>query len=269
MSPFPRPRRRFGQNFLVDPAAVERIAALVDAGPGCAVLEIGPGRGALTRALAARGASLAAIELDRDLVRDLRSRFASHELLLLEGDVLALEPARVLGQLEAPSGTRLVLAGNLPYNISKPLAMKLVSWHPWIERAVLMFQREVARRLTAAPGSREYGPLGILVGFYFEVTRRFELPPGAFRPAPRVTSTLTEWSPRDDTPDATLERSLRTCLAACFRHRRRTLLSNLRAHLGGDAPARRLLAACGIDGGLRAEALPPEAFLRMAERCPR
>ncbi len=264
MSPLPRARKRFGQNFLVDRRAVDRITSIVAPGPGKAVLEIGPGRGALTRALIGHGAALAAIEVDRDLVTRLRGLFGEEKLLLLEGDVLDLEPARVLEKLGVPAGVRLVVAGNLPYNISKPLALKLVDWRPWVERAVLMFQREVAQRLTASPGGRDYGPLGILTGFFFRVRRCFDLPPDAFRPAPRVTSTLTEWIPRTDAPAAEIERRLRACLAACFRHRRRTLLANLRVHLGGEETARDALAGSGIDGSRRAETVSPEEFLRLA-----
>jgi 16S rRNA (adenine1518-N6/adenine1519-N6)-dimethyltransferase len=251
-------KRRFGQNFLVDPKAIERIVQALDPGKADTVVEIGPGRGALTEALLARGVRVVAIEIDRDLAASLRANAGERPLRVIEADVLAVPLASI--------GEELAVAGNLPYNISKPVAMKLVDERAHVSRAVLMFQREVALRLTARPGTSDYGPLGVLANEVFVVERLFDIPPGAFRPRPKVVSTVTRWTRRPaGTLPGPLVEALKTILRASFAHRRQTLHKNLRAELpGGEAEAARLLAAAAIDGSLRAEAVPPEAFVRLA-----
>ncbi len=257
-------RRRFGQHFLVAPHAVERIAQALEAQRGEPLLEIGPGRGALTARLIGDAGRLAATEIDRDLAAHLRERFAESELVLFTEDVLGLSLERVRNALEA-GARRLVVAGNLPYNISKPIVMKLVREREQVDRAVLMFQREVALRLSAVPGERDYGPLGILAGQAYEIDRLFDLGPDCFRPRPRVMSTVTLWRARSDAVfTAAEEQTLRSCLAACFARRRQTLRRNLRAALGDDAAVSRLLDSTGLDGSVRAESLAPEAFRRLA-----
>ena len=254
----PPPRRRFGQNFLVDPRAVARIVEAARAGAGERVVEIGPGRGALTEALLASGLSLLAVEIDHDLASALRRRHAGAPLEIFEDDILRV----ALGSL----GDKLVVVGNLPYNISKPVAMKLVRERASIARAVLMFQREVAERLTAVPGTAAYGPLTVLAGRAFAIERLFDLPPSAFRPRPKVDSTVTRWVPRpaEQLPPA-LAPALEQVLRAAFAHRRQTLLKNLRAGLpDGAARAAGWLDAARLDGGLRAEAVSPEEFVALA-----
>lgn len=258
--PFGAPRRRFGQNFLVDASATRRIVTALAPQPGETVLEIGPGRGALTEALLRAVPSILAVEIDRDLVRFLRDRYPDERVHLIEQDVLDLS----LGSLT--SSGPLVVAGNLPYNISKPVAMKLVLERRAVARAALMFQREVADRLTAEPGTRAYGPLSVFCGRAYHVVRLFDLAPGAFRPTPKVVSSVTLWTPRanDALPDD-LVAPLRAVLGASFAHRRQTIQKNLRGALpGGDAAARALLCAAEVDGGLRAETIPPEGFVRLA-----
>ena len=259
-----RARRRFGQHFLVASHAVERIAQALEAQRGEPLLEIGPGRGALTARLIGDAGRLAATEIDRDLAAHLRERFAESELVLFTEDVLGLALERVRNALGA-GDRRLVVAGNLPYNISKPIVMKLVRERQQVDRAVLMFQREVALRLSAVPGERDYGPLGILAGQAYEIDRLFDLGPDCFRPRPRVTSTVTLWRARSDAVlTAAEEQTLRSCLAACFARRRQTLRRNLRAALGDDAAVNRLLDSADLDGSARAESLAPEAFRRLA-----
>jgi 16S rRNA (adenine1518-N6/adenine1519-N6)-dimethyltransferase len=259
----PPARRRFGQNFLTSPGAIARIVEALDPAESERVVEIGPGRGALTDALLARVPHLDAIELDRDLAAFLRQRHPESRLRVIEGDVL-----------EVPLGSigpgPLVVVGNLPYNISKPFAMKLVTERARVARAVLMFQREVASRLTARPATSAYGPLTVLAGRAYAITRLFDLPPGAFRPPPEVTSTVTCWRrrPPEDLPDE-IEAPLREVLHAAFGRRRQTILRNLRDALpGGDEQAGALLHAAGIDGRLRAEAVGPEAFVALARVWP-
>ena len=230
--------------------------------PDETVVEIGPGRGALTEELLARVPRATAIELDRDLAALLSARFGPERLLLIARDVLDVE----LAGLSPP----LAVVGNLPYNVSKPVAMKLVAERSAIDRAVLMFQREVAERLLASPGTPEYGPLTVLAGLAFRIERMFDLPPGAFRPRPAVVSTVTRWTPHDPSRlPAAIEPPLRAVLRAAFARRRQTLLRNLRSTLpGGEPEALALLRSAGVDGSLRAEALPPEAFVALGSLWP-
>ena len=259
-TPLPPPRRRFGQNFLADRGAVARIVAALDPARDETVVEIGPGRGALTAALLERIDRLVAVEIDRDLARDLAARFPADRLTLVEGDVLEVPLASL-----APRAT---IVGNLPYNISKPFAMKMVRERAAVGRGLLMFQREVAERLTAVPGTSAYGPLTVLAGESFRIERVFDLPPGAFRPRPKVDSTVTRWTPREGALRSD-PAPLAAVLRAAFAHRRQTLLKNLRGALaGGEDEARALLARAGLDGALRAEAIPPEGFVALARAWP-
>jgi 16S rRNA (adenine1518-N6/adenine1519-N6)-dimethyltransferase len=260
----PPARKRFGQNFLADPSAVRKILAALAPRPDEAVLEIGPGRGALTEALLSVVPAIWAVEIDRDLVADLASRHPADRLRLIQGDVLDLDFAPL-----AAAGP-LAIAGNLPYNISKPVAMKLVAERRFVSRAVLMFQREVAMRLTASPGTKAYGPLTILCGRAYRIERLFDLSPGSFRPSPSVVSSVTRWVRAVDEalPDA-LDAPLRAVLSAAFAHRRQTLHKNLRERLsGGDPAVRALLESAGLDGSLRAERIPPDGFVALARVWP-
>jgi 16S rRNA (adenine1518-N6/adenine1519-N6)-dimethyltransferase len=209
---------------------------------------------------------VAAIEIDRDLARDLRARFATPELALLERSVLDVTLDEVAALLEAP-GAALRVVGNLPYNVSKPVADKLVRERARVARAVLMFQREVASRLTAAPGGRDYGPLTVLVGAAFAVERAFDLAPTSFRPPPRVVSTVTLWTPRAEPLGPRAEAALRAALRAGFAQRRRTLRNNLGRALGEPA-ATALLRQAEIDGELRAEAVAPAGWRRLSALWP-
>lgn len=269
---FPSARRALGQNFLVDPRAVDRIVASATSLAGSPLLELGPGRGALTEVLARR-ARLVAVEKDHVLASRLAARFPPDRVVVIEGDMLRFPFAEAAARLEAPPGTRVRIMGNLPYNISKPIALKLVREREAVEEAVLMFQREVAARLTASPGGKDYGPLSVVAGLAFRVEALFDLPAGAFRPAPKVTSTVTRWTPRaaDDLPRA-IEAPLMRVLAVTFARRRRTILGNLRdapelAPEGGKT-ALALLESIGIDPKVRAEAVSPASFLALARAWP-
>jgi 16S rRNA (adenine1518-N6/adenine1519-N6)-dimethyltransferase len=259
-----RPSKRLGQNFLVDRRAADRIVEALAPLPGEKVLEIGPGRGALTAGLIERAGRIAAVELDETLFDELLERFDEKKILLLRHDILRFDFEKLRSCSELPGEGGLVVAGNLPYAISKPLAMRLIEQRSSIDRAVLMFQREVADRLTAAPGGKSYGPLSVLAGLTYSITRLFDLPFAAFRPRPRVVSSVTLWKPeRSSVVEAGLEEKLRCCLAASFARRRRTLRNNLRKALG-RAAAEEVLEAAKIEGSLRAEALPQEGFVRLA-----
>jgi 16S rRNA (adenine1518-N6/adenine1519-N6)-dimethyltransferase len=258
-------KRRLGQNFLVNRAIVSRIVDALKPQPGDAVLEIGPGHGALTAPLIDAVGRIAAVELDPQLGEQLQRKHGER-LLLYHSDVLKLQFAEVRRALGTEASARLLVVGNLPYNVSKPVAMKLVEERTEVERAVLMFQREVAQRLTAKPGVRAYAPLTVLTSQAYTVRALFEVSPAAFRPRPKVVSSVTEWASVPTTPSDVVLSDLRRLLAVCFRSRRRTLRNNLRAALGDDVRAGQLLASAEIDGDRRAETLDPTEFVRLSER---
>ncbi len=230
------------------------------------MLEIGPGRGALTAALTEAAGRVVAVELDASLATQLGKHLAERELVVVRDDILKLG----LGELASRFGTAAwAVAGNLPYNISKPLALKLVRERAAVDRAVLMFQREVAIRITASPGTKAYAPLSVLCGETYEVRRLFDLPPAAFRPRPKVDSTVTAWRRKPlSALTSEQERRLSDCLAVCFAQRRKTLRNNLRWRLRSDQAVEELLAAAGLDGSVRAEAVPPDGFRRLADAWP-
>lgn len=270
MPPSPPPRRRFGQNFLVDRRAIERIVDALEPLADGPVVEIGPGRGALTGPLLARSPSgVTAVEIDRDLAAALEDRFGPSGLRLRVGDVLELPWSELARAPDRSEAGGILLVGNLPYNVSKPIALRIVDGHDRIARAVLMFQREVALRILASPGTKDYGPLTVLVRLHFDVERVFDLPPAAFRPRPKVHSTVTRWRPRADAPEPERAVRLRLCLRDCFAARRRTLRNNARRALGLDErSADALFARVGVDPEARAETVDPGTFLRLADVWP-
>ncbi len=248
---------KLGQNFLEDAQAAERIVAALGEIACRTVVEIGPGRGALTGELAKRAGRVLAIELDRELAAGLRVRFAPERVTVVEQDVLRFDFAAAAAQ----GRERLRVAGNLPYYITSPILLKLAASHAALETAMLMVQREVAERVTAAPGSRDYGLLSATLQMYGPVERLFTLPPSAFWPRPQVHSTVFRWrfAPRFaelGVDEAGFLRFLRQAYA----QKRKTLANNLRA--AGIAPkaAAAALAAAGIGAQARAEAVPVEAL---------
>ena len=257
-APGPRPprRKRFGQHFLHDPAVIARIVAALAPQPGEHLVEIGPGRGALTeRLLACPGCTLDAIEIDRDLAAALGPRFSGcarctlHECDALRFDFTALARAR---------GGRLRILGNLPYNISTPLMFHLLDHAAVISDLTVMLQREVALRLAAAPGTRDYGRLTVMLAPQVEVVRLFDVGPGAFQPPPRVWSAVVRLSVRDR-PSFAVSRHFAPVVAAAFNQRRKTLRNALSHLLSREA-----ISACGIDPGTRPERLTPQDFNSLA-----
>jgi 16S rRNA (adenine1518-N6/adenine1519-N6)-dimethyltransferase len=248
---------KLGQNFLVDAQAAQRIVAAQGEIAGRTVVEIGPGRGALTGELAKRAGRVLAIELDGELAAGLRERFEPERVTVVEQDVLRFDFAAAATQ----AGERLRVAGNLPYYITSPILLKLAASHAALDLAVLMVQREVAERVTAAPGSRDYGLLSATVQMYGPVERLFTLPPSAFSPRPQVHSTVFRWrfAPRFaelDVDEAGFLRFLRQA----FAQKRKTLANNLRAAGFAPAAAAAGLAQAGIDQKTRAEAVPLEGL---------
>ena len=253
MGPLPRARKRFGQHFL-EPAWVVKLVESLSPAPEDTFLEIGPGRGALTRPLSSRVRRIVAVEIDRDLAAHLREDLPS-TVRVVEADFLDLDLDALLS--DEPRPVRVV--GNLPYNVSSPILFKLLHASAegrLLSDATLMLQKEVAERLVAVPGTGDYGALAIQVALLADVERVLTLPPGAFRPPPKVTSAvvrLTFRAPREDVGNlATFERLVR----GIFLQRRKTLLNALKpvADTFGR-PAGELIAAAGIDGSKRPEEL--------------
>lgn len=250
-----RPRRRFGQHFLSDPRILGRIAEAVGADRSHTVLEIGPGPGGLTEQLLARAGRVVAVEKDRDLARTLRERWP--DLELVEGDALDLDWHGLVG-LEA------IVAGNIPYNITTPLLEKALA-PPGFTRVVFLVQKEVALRVTAAPGSKAYGGLSVGVQAVARAERLFTVPAGAFFPAPKVDSALLRLVrldhplvPPDQAP------SFRRLVTGLFGFRRKQLLRGLRELTWWTEPSvTAVLAVAGLEPAVRPEALTPADFARL------
>jgi len=252
-------RKSLGQNFLLDLNLTSRIARAAAPLADATVVEIGPGPGGLTRALLALGAKrVIAVE------RDERAIVALHEIAqrypgrldVIAGDALDFETA---GHLD--DGPARVVA-NLPYNIATVLLvdwLTLEPWPPWYDQLVLMFQREVAERIVAGPGSKVYGRLSVLVGWRMQAKILFDIAPSAFMPPPKVTSSLVRLVPRAR-PLACDVKVLQKLTEAAFGQRRKMLRQSLKA-LGADAAA--LLERAGIDPTARAEDIPIEGFVAL------
>jgi 16S rRNA (adenine1518-N6/adenine1519-N6)-dimethyltransferase len=247
-----RARKRFGQNFLVDPHYVAKIVDAIAPRPGDNVVEIGPGMAALTAALVARAGHASAIEIDRDLAARLAERFDARELALHVGDALEFDFATL--------GTELRVVGNLPYNISTPLLFHLAEFDARIRDVHVMLQREVVARMTAEPAAPDYGRLTVMLQARFAITRLFTVPPGAFRPVPEVESAVARLVPLGTArpPIADPARFARI-VAAAFGQRRKTLRNALAGLCDADA-----LARAGIDPGRRGETLAVADFVRLA-----
>jgi 16S rRNA (adenine1518-N6/adenine1519-N6)-dimethyltransferase len=251
-----RPRKRFGQHFLHDPAVIERIAGAIAPRSGEALVEIGPGRGALTRQLLqSECGTLDAIEIDRDLAALLREeyradpRFALHEADALRFDFGAL--AR-----ERRQGLRVV--GNLPYNISTPLLFHLLRSARHIRDLHVMLQREVIARMAAMPGDSAYGRLTVMLAPWVQVEHLFDVGPGAFQPPPQVWSAVARLTVRPE-PAFPVSPAFSAIVAAAFSHRRKTLRNALR---GLATPEQ--IASCGVDPSVRPETVSPALFSAIA-----
>ena len=252
----PIARKRFGQNFLHDPAVIERIHRAIAVRPGDPVVEIGPGRGAITEGLLAAAGALDVVELDRDLIEPLRLRLAGRgSLRIHNADALRLDLCAL-----APLPASLRLVGNLPYNISTPLLFRFLDQAHCIRDMHLMLQREVVERIAAEPGGKTYGRLSVMVQTWCTAECLFRIGPGAFTPAPKVESAFLRLIPHRPLPfpldDPVLHGRI---VAAAFSQRRKTLRNSLSALVGPD-----LLRGVGIDPGLRAEAVDVGGFARIA-----
>jgi 16S rRNA (adenine1518-N6/adenine1519-N6)-dimethyltransferase len=268
-----RARKRFGQHFL-EPAWVDKVIRAIDPKPDETFVEIGPGPGALTRPLAARIKALVAYEIDRDLAADLRAS-ALPNLTVVEADFLTvenLEPRTENPEPGTPNAERRMpnafrIAGNLPYNVASPIMFKLAELFaagtPIVD-ATLMLQREVAERLSAPPGTREYGVLSVLLQHVADVEQLLKLPAGAFRPPPKVLSSLVRLRFHAPSPPVADPIRFAAVVQAVFTRRRKTLSNALLAHTDADHAAR-ALALAGVDGRQRPETLAVADFARLAD----
>jgi 16S rRNA (adenine1518-N6/adenine1519-N6)-dimethyltransferase len=275
------PRKRFGQNFLVDQQVIASIVALIAPQPDDLLLEIGPGLGAMTEQLLPQLKQLQVVEIDRDLVARLRQQHDASRLQVHEADALQFDFAALAQQ----AGRALRLVGNLPYNISTPLlfriaelvtpqrvndanslvsntASNLPPTLPLLQDAHFMLQREVVDRMTAPPGGKDYGRLSVMLQARFAMRRVLDVPPEAFHPVPAVNSAIVRMQPLPQAlVSAALQPRFEQVVAAAFSQRRKTLRNALRALISPQQ-----LQSLDIDPGVRAETLPVEAFRRIAEK---
>ncbi len=255
-------RKRFGQHFL-EPAWVVKVVRAIAPAPGDVFFEIGPGRGALTRELTVSAERVTAFEIDRDLAEAL-GKAAPSNLTIVAGDFLRSEWI-----LENPPGRPVRVAGNLPYNVASPILFRLIDLYSAgtpIADATVMLQREVADRLVAQPGSKEYGVLSILVQLWADVERLLALPAGAFRPAPKVQSTLVRLRFHPPSPAPRSPETFTALVKAVFTRRRKTLENALLAFRPWDRTAvSAVLLRAGIDGRRRPETLAVEELVRLAD----
>jgi len=257
---------KLGQHFLADATAVRRIVEALGDISQSTVLEIGPGRGALTSMLSARARRVIAVELDRVLSAQLRLKFGmSPNVEIIEGDILKIEVETVLGPrpgMGRPGMTFIPqpaqVVGNLPYYITSEIVLRLLEYHRYFSSIVIMVQKEVADRLAAAPGSRDYGLLSATAQLYAGVENLFTLPPGAFAPPPKVHSSVVRltMAPQAQTLNVP-EAEFLSFLKLSFGQKRKTLWNNLKAQYDAGA-LKASMAQVGIKPTVRAEALPIE-----------
>lgn len=249
-------RKRFGQNFLHDPGVIERIVRAINPKPDDAIVEIGPGLGALTEEMLAVNPRLQVVELDRDLIPVLRTKFFNYpEFRIHEADALKFD----FSQLVAERPLRII--GNLPYNISTPLIFHLLEQAGVVQDMHFMLQKEVVQRLAAVPGYNNYGRLGIMAQYFCKVQPLFEVGPGAFRPAPKVDSAIVRLVPHQTLPHPARDLSLlQTVVRTAFNARRKTL----RKALGGLVSVDQL-HGLGINDGLRPENLSLADYVAIAD----
>lgn len=263
-----RPSKRFGQNFLANQGIIQRIVASLDPKPEETIIEIGPGKGALTVPLLERGCRVVAVEFDRTLIPSLEKQFgAKDNFHLVHADALSTDFCEVI----RPATTARVVA-NLPYNISTAILQRLIEQRTCLREMVLMLQREVVDRITASPGSSERGYLSVLVEAYCETEKLFDVAPGSFRPAPKVWSSVIRLTPRPTlVADVKDEKLLWKIVSAGFAQRRKTILNNLRnaptplqETVKNHGGASIVLCRAEVELQRRAETLTLDEWLRIA-----
>ncbi|AVY93727.1 MULTISPECIES: 16S rRNA (adenine(1518)-N(6)/adenine(1519)-N(6))-dimethyltransferase RsmA [Microvirgula] len=250
------PKKRFGQNFLQDPIIIDDIVSAVAARRDDTVVEIGPGLGALTRPLLDRLDHLHVVEIDRDIIARLRRQFQPERLTIHEGDALEFD----FGTLVA--GKPFKVVGNLPYNISTPLLFHLADYAESVVDMHFMLQKEVVDRMVAEPATADYGRLGVMLQYRFDMERILDVPPEAFDPPPKVDSAVIRMVPHAALPHPARDTAVfAELVASAFGQRRKTLRNNLRGLLGDED-----FAALSIDPQRRPETLTLAEFVALADR---
>ncbi|MFL1456464.1 16S rRNA (adenine(1518)-N(6)/adenine(1519)-N(6))-dimethyltransferase RsmA [Marinobacter sp. GN3S48] len=250
-------RKRFGQNFLHDPGVIERIIRAIHPKADDAIVEIGPGLGAITEEILAVNPALQVVELDRDLIPVLRTKFFNYpDFRIHEADALKFD----FSQLVSDRPLRII--GNLPYNISTPLIFHLLSYSGVVQDMHFMLQKEVVQRMAAVPGDNNYGRLGIMTQYFCKVQPLFEVGAGAFRPAPKVDSAIVRMVPHTTLPHPAKDLgTLQAVVRTAFNARRKTL----RKALAGLVTVEQL-QSLGINDGLRPENLGLADYVAIADR---
>ena len=253
-----RPKRKpkLGQNFLADDSAARRIVDALGDISDSVVIEIGPGRGALTKLLAQRAGQLIATELDRHLAQALQQEFRDRRnIKIVEADFLSTSIPGLLGSISTPESARVKVVGNIPYYITSDILLRLFEQHEHIETVVLMAQKEVADRLVAEPQSRDYGLLTVTARLFTDVERLFTLPPGAFSPPPQVHSSVLRlrFAPKGEQLGVDVRDFLNFCKLA-FGQKRKTLFNNLRG-VYDESSVRAASQQVGVHASARAEEL--------------
>jgi len=247
------PRKRFGQNFLIDDGIIAGIISAITPQRSDNLVEIGPGLGALTEPLLGRLDLLQVIEIDRDLIARLRNQYPPERLTIHEGDVLDFDFS-TLGQ-----GLRIV--GNLPYNISTPLLFRFAAYAAHIRDIHVMLQREVVERMVAAPGDSEFSRLSVMLQYRFDMEKMFDVPADSFDPAPKVESAVLRLTPLNPLPHpARSEPVFAEVVSRAFAQRRKTLRNTLKGMVSADQ-----LSRLGINAGARAQELSVAEFVRIAD----
>ena len=249
-------KKSLGQHFLADAGMIDRIVRAIHPQPGQTLVEIGPGAGAITRPLLQRQRRLTVIEFDRDLLAPLTAlgEELAADLQIVHADVLTVDFTALA------AGTSIRLVGNLPYNISSPILFHAIDHLGVIHDMHFMLQKEVVDRMAAAPGSKVYGRLSVMLQARCRVTPLFRVPPGCFRPPPKVDSAVVRLEPRDPAEVGLQQpRRFEQVVRAAFAQRRKTLRNALSPVCAAEA-----ISACGIDPGSRAETVPVAAYVALA-----
>ncbi len=252
-----RARKRFGQNFLHDHHVIDKIVRAISPKADDCLVEIGPGMGALTEPLLEASGKLDVVELDRDLIPILRTRFFNYpDFHIHEGDALKFDFSTLL-----QPGQQLRIVGNLPYNISTPLIFHFLAHHSIVRDMHFMLQKEVVERLASAPGTSDYGRLGIMAQYYCKVEPLFIVGPGSFSPPPKVDSAIVRLSPYDELPCPAKDvKTLERVVREAFSMRRKTLRNTLKNLISAEQ-----LEALGIDTSLRPERLTLQQYVCIAD----
>lgn len=249
------PLKRFGQNYLQDQNIIRKIISEIAPKENESIIEIGPGQGALTQYLIESKAKLTAIEIDKRVIDDLKIRFT--DLNLLECDFLKLD----LNQIAASSQQKLRVVGNIPYNITSPILFKLFENNTFINDAVFMVQLEVAKRMTAKMGSKDYGILSVLLEYFGKTKLAFKVSPNVFYPKPNVHSAIIHIYFNEIRNDSSFNSMFKSIVKSSFGNRRKTLKNSLSNGIFAEVD----FSLCGIDLSLRAEQLNIDDFIKLAE----